>query len=79
MKGETKCFLGCVTMGKKIVTAEELAEQLSLKPKTIHDWARQGKIPSLRISPKVIRFEMEAVLAVIKRTATGEEIPKCAS
>jgi len=53
-------------MDKKIVTAEKLAEQLSLKPKTIREWARQGKIPSLRISPKVIRFNPDEVLLALE-------------
>ena len=49
-------------MNKKLITAEELAEQLRLKPKTIHDWARKRKIPSIKISPKVIRFDFDEVL-----------------
>jgi len=53
-------------MDKKIVTAGELAEQLSLTPKPIRDWARQGKIPSLRISPKVIRFNPDEVLLALE-------------
>ena len=54
-------------MGKKIVTAKELAEELNLKPRTIRAWARQRKIPSLRISPKVVRFDLEAVIRVLSQ------------
>jgi len=48
-------------MGKKILTAEELAAELKLKPRTIRAWAQQKKIPSLRISPKVLRFDLDEV------------------
>lgn len=56
-------------MDKRIGTAEELAERLTLKPKTIRDWARQGVIPSLRISPKVIRFDFDEVEKALRQRA----------
>ncbi len=50
---------------KKLETAEELAERLHLKPSTIRKWSRQGKIPAVRISPKVVRFDPAAVMAAL--------------
>ena len=61
-------------MDKKIVTAAELAEQLSLKAKTIRDWARQGKIPALRMSPKVIRFDPDEVIRALKPGPTKSTV-----
>ena len=52
---------------KKLETAEELAERLHLKPNTIWKWSRQGKIPSVRISPKVIRFDPVAVMVSLEK------------
>ncbi len=34
---------------KKIMTAKEVAEYLSIHPLTIHKYARQGKIPAFKI------------------------------
>lgn len=68
-------------MYKKIGTAEELAERLTLKPKTIREWARQGVIPSLRISPKVIRFDFDEVEEALKQRAlqSRKDAETCAS
>ncbi len=62
------------TMEKEIVTAKELAERLNLKPETIRIWARQGLIPSLRPTPKVLRFEMRSVMAAIKKISIGKDM-----
>ena len=43
------------------LTADELALKLRLAPDTVREMARRGKIPSIRISPKVIRFDPLAV------------------
>lgn len=55
-----------------LISAELLASQLGVTPRTVRDWARKGKIPCVRISPKVIRFNPEAVL----RTFTHPAIPQ---
>ena len=54
-------------MEQEIVTVGELAKRLHLKPETIRIWARQGLIPSLRPTPKVLRFDMQSVLAAIRK------------
>ena len=46
----------------ELVTAEEMARRLRLKPSTILRWAQQRKIPSIVISPKVVRFDVAAVI-----------------
>lgn len=51
----------------KLVTAEELAQRLEVKPCTIRKWSRQGKIPAVRISPKVVRFDAQAVMAILSK------------
>ena len=38
-------------------TAEELAERLRLRPDTIRLWTRQGIIPAIRVTGKVIRYD----------------------
>ena len=60
---------GASTMQEKeLLTTEELARRLRVAPATIRSWARRGCIPTLRLSPKVIRYDAEAVLAALSTT-----------
>ena len=43
-------------MGMELLTVQEVAARLQVKVKTIYAWAKQGKIPCLRING-VIRFD----------------------
>ena len=60
-------------MGDELLTTEELAGRLKVKPITVRDWARRGLIPRLRLSPKVIRFDLAAVLEAIRQKGTRRE------
>jgi hypothetical protein len=55
---------GAVEMSSslELLRAEELARRLDVKPATIRAWSRKGLIPSVRVTPKVIRFDVAAVL-----------------
>jgi excisionase family DNA binding protein len=55
------------TLSAELLTADELAARLRVKPDTIKQWARRGHIPTVRFSPKVVRFNLSAVLAAIER------------
>ena len=46
----------------ELLTAAEMAARIRVRPTTLQEWAREGKIPSIRITPKVIRFDAEAVI-----------------
>lgn len=52
----------------ELVTARELAKRLRVAPETIRGWGRRGCIPTLRLSPKVIRYNPDAVLAALSAT-----------
>lgn len=52
----------------ELVTARELAKRLRVSPETVRAWARRGCIPTLRLSPKVIRYNPEAVMAALSTT-----------
>ncbi len=60
-------------MAHDLLTAEQLAERLGVKPRTVKDWQRDGKIPATRLTPKVIRYDLEQVVTVLKQReeATG--------
>ena len=42
------------------LTAKQVAEYLQVKPLTIYQWAREGKIPSIKIG-RVWRFNKETI------------------
>jgi excisionase family DNA binding protein len=50
----------------RMLTPLELANQLRVKVCTVRHWVKQGKIPVIRISRKVLRFRLEDVLAVLE-------------
>ena len=54
-----------------LLTVEEVAERLRLTSETILRWAREGKIPAIRISPKVLRFDWDAVYQALTRGSTS--------
>jgi len=61
---------------KLIITAGELAKVLNLAPRTIHAWARAGKIPRLKLSGKVIRFNLSEVEQSLSKRKSKSPKPK---
>lgn len=53
-------------MDNRLLTAEEVAKRLGVRPSTIKAWARHGLIPSLRPTQRVVRFEASAVEAALR-------------
>lgn len=51
----------------KLLTAQELAENLSLSVDTIWRYTRQKKIPAVKLGEKQYRYEKEAVLAALAK------------
>jgi excisionase family DNA binding protein len=51
-----------------VITAEQLAERLQVSVSHIHQMAKDGKIPSLRIG-RARRFEFERVVAALREAA----------
>jgi excisionase family DNA binding protein len=49
-----------------LLTPAELAERLHVSPDTLRRWARRGRIPVIRASTKVLRFDLDAVLAALR-------------
>jgi predicted site-specific integrase-resolvase len=52
-------------MDQRFLTPTELATLLRLRPSTIKCWAREGRIPCLRFSKGVLRFDVDAVRRAI--------------
>lgn len=54
---------------KDFLTAEEVAYRLNITPSTVRRWVNEGKIPGLYISPKVLRFDWQAVSEALRKRA----------
>ena len=52
-----------------VMTAAELAERLQVKPETILGWHRTGRIPARRLTRKVLRFNLDDVMAALETPA----------
>ena len=46
---------------EEFLTARQLAQILQVSESTVHRLARTGRIPSLRITPRIKRFHLQAV------------------
>ncbi len=57
---------------RKLLTAVELAEALTIKTGTVQVWSREGKIPSIKLSHKVIRFDLDEVIEALQSQQTPE-------
>ena len=47
----------------ELLTAEELAQRVRVRPDTVRSWSRRGLIPRVQLSPKVIRYDLQSVIA----------------
>jgi len=63
-----------------LVDAKEAADLLGVKPRTIWDWRKQGRLPYVEISPSCYRFrksDIEQFLAKrTRREPTSAEFAK---
>jgi excisionase family DNA binding protein len=63
----------CQDEQKEWLTPEELADALRVNAKTVGNWAREGRIPSLRLPNRGFRFNYAAVLAALGATPDAEK------
>jgi len=54
-------------MDHDFLTAKQLAERLGVKPRTVQEWLRAGLIPATRLTPKVIRYDLDQVVAALNQ------------
>src|SRR5262245_18623180 len=59
----------------ELLTVDQLADRLHIRPRTVQAWVRQGRIPTVKLSPKVVRFDWLAVLAALRDQAKPQEVP----
>ena len=49
----------------ELLTADEVAERLRVKAGTVRTWGRMGRIPTVRLTAKVVRFDLGEVVAAL--------------
>jgi len=54
----------------KLLTPTQVAERLRVSPRTVVRWARAGRIPEIRASDRVRRFDWGDVLSALTSTRT---------
>ena len=63
----------------ELLNRYDLAERLDVSPDTILKWARQGRIPVVRLSRKVLRFDYDGIVAALRKKAVAEFAPPIAA
>jgi len=58
----------------ELLTVDQLADRLHVRPRTVQAWARRGRIPAVKLSAKVVRFDWCAVLATLRNQANPQEV-----
>lgn len=56
----------------KMADSRELAEMLKLSKRTIANYRKTKRIPYIKISPKIIMYDVDAVKAALMRGMPGE-------
>lgn len=59
-------------MQNDLLTAEQLAGRLGVKPRTVRQWFRTGLIPATRLTPKVIRYNLDDVVASLQQRQAAQ-------
>ena len=48
-----------------LIRAAQAAEQIGIETRTLYQWVAAGRVPVVRLSPRTIRFDPEALQAWI--------------
>jgi excisionase family DNA binding protein len=61
------------TKADELVTPADLARRFGVTIETVRGWVREGRVPYLRPSRRVVRFRLADVERAIRHTAQGGE------
>lgn len=57
----------------EFLTVDELADRLKVRRRTVLAWVKEGRIPVIRASAKVMRFDPEAVARALTVQVCAEK------
>jgi len=63
-------------MPTDLVAPKVLADRLAVTPQTVNLWARQGRIPSYRLSRKAVRFSLSEVMKALGANESPQAVPE---
>ena len=63
----------------ELVTTEELANYLHLRPPTIRLWAREGIIPAIHITGRVVRYDAAEVEKALRQRSAERQAKRAKS
>lgn len=52
---------------QQLVAVGVVADAIGIGPATVRRWAREGRIPSIRLSTRTLRFDLAEVMAALPR------------
>jgi excisionase family DNA binding protein len=55
-----------------MIRKKELANELKVSLRTIDNWIRQRRIPYLRLSPRLLLFDLRKVLSALEKYEVRE-------
>jgi excisionase family DNA binding protein len=55
----------------ELLTVEEAASILKVKPSTVRHWVREGRMPALRLGPRATRFTRPLLRRFVEQNLTG--------
>jgi len=61
---------------EEFLTARQLAAILQVSESTVRRLARAGRIPSVRLTPRLIRFNLKAVCKALDGTSRPRHTPR---
>ena len=60
---------------ENMTSAKKIALRLGVTPATVMRWAKEGRIPSHRLTKKTLRFQLSEVLEALKASAAETSSP----
>ena len=60
------------SLGRHFLSKQEVALAVGVSPRTIDNWIAHKRIPFLRLSPRLIKFDLERVKAALERYEVRE-------
>jgi excisionase family DNA binding protein len=60
---------------ERLLTVEEVADWLQVKPRTIYQWVHEGYIPVIKLGT-LVRFDQSSVMAWVKKRETAGRASK---
>ena len=57
----------------QLLTTNEAASRLGLKPATIRRWVRKGSLPAVRLGSRTLRFDLDAIVGGARILLAREE------